>query len=173
MQRKVFLNLFVCNNGRFSENPNHDISNLIRYTWSYMIISLSVMQTNNAQNQPSTIHPEPDKRTPAQGWQATHHSLRLTTSQTASNDFFGCQMLHRPSNCFPKFYFQPWFCSSFGSRLWHCWHKQVTTYWHTIHTHCAALVYTCQWQHVLGSSYTAQPSIQHTRCGWIWWTEQV
>jgi hypothetical protein len=29
-----------------------------------MIISLPVTQTNNAQNQPSTIHPEPDKRTP-------------------------------------------------------------------------------------------------------------
>jgi hypothetical protein len=29
-----------------------------------MIISLPVMQTNNAQNQPSATHPEPDKRTP-------------------------------------------------------------------------------------------------------------
>jgi hypothetical protein len=28
-----------------------------------MIISLPVMQTNNSQNQSSTTHPEPDKRT--------------------------------------------------------------------------------------------------------------
>jgi hypothetical protein len=47
-----------------SENPNLDNSNLIRYTGSDMIISLPVTQTNNAQNQPSNIHLEPDKRTP-------------------------------------------------------------------------------------------------------------
>jgi hypothetical protein len=29
-----------------------------------MNLSLPVTQTNNAQNQPSTTHPEPDKRTP-------------------------------------------------------------------------------------------------------------
>jgi hypothetical protein len=42
-----------------------------------MNLSLPVTQTNNAQNQPSTTHPEPDKRTPLlrggkfpSGWEA-------------------------------------------------------------------------------------------------------
>jgi hypothetical protein len=37
---------------------------------------------------------------------------------------------------------------------------------------CAAFVYTCQQQHVLGSTQHSHQS-RHTCCGWIWWTEQV
>ncbi len=51
-----------------------------------MIISLPVTQTN-AQNQPSTIHPEPDKRTPllrgASHWYLRHGELRRATARAS------------------------------------------------------------------------------------------